>query len=137
MNHQVVIVFLCYSINPFIRKIAITRLNDYTGYALIQLTTMVGNCFYLIRNQHLLSLGDVRVQHLQYSLASSTLTVLSSYHMTKLLKEHSTSEITTQIQVLTIVTSFLVDYIFNKKILTDKQMVGIFFMISGIMLSKK
>ena len=137
MNHQVVIVFLCYSINPFIRKIAITQLNDYTGYALVQLTTMVGNCFYLIRNQHLLSLEDVRAQHLQYSLASSALTVLSSYHMTKLLKEYSTSDITTQIQVLTIITSFLVDYIFNEKVLTNKQIMGIFFMISGIILSKK
>lgn len=136
MNHQVVIVILCYSINPFIRKIAITQLNDYTGYALIQFTTMVGNCFYLIRNHHLLSLEDVRLQHLQYSLGSSALTVLSSYHMTKLLKEHSTSYITTEIQVLTIITSILVDYIFNEVLLTKKQIIGVFFMVSGVILSK-
>ena len=42
MNNQIIIVFLCYSANPFIRKIAITQLNDYTGYAIIQFTTMIG-----------------------------------------------------------------------------------------------
>jgi len=137
MNHKIVIVFLSYSINPFIRKIAISQLNDYTGYALIQLTTMVGNCFYLIRNKHLLHLEDVCVQHLQCSLVSSALTVFSSYHMTKLLKEQSTSDVTTNIQIFSIVTSYIVDYIFNENNLTNKQVMGIFFMISGIILSKK
>lgn len=136
MNHQVVIVFLCYSLNPFIRKAAITQLNDYTGYALIQLTTMMGNLVYLVRNQHLLKLEDVTQNHFQYSMGSSALTVLSSYHMTKLLKEDSASSITSQIQALTIVTSFIVDYLFNDKMLTNKQVFGIFLMVSGIILSK-
>jgi uncharacterized membrane protein len=135
MNHQVIIVFLCYSVNPFIRKTAITKLNDYTGYAIIQFTTTIGNCVYLFCNQHMLSLEDATFRHLQYSIGSSALTVLSSYHMTKLLKQHSVSSVTSQIQVLTIVTSFFVDYFFNNKILTHKQLFGILFMISGIILS--
>lgn len=136
MNHQIVIVFLCYSLNPFIRKIAITQLNDYTGYALIQFTTMMGNVIYLVRNQRLLELNDITLRHLQYSMGSSALTVLSSYHMTRLLKENSASSITTQIQVLTIITSFIVDYLFNDQLLTNKQVFGIFLMVSGIILSK-
>jgi len=136
MNHQIVIVFLCYSLNPFIRKIAITQLNDYTGYALIQFTTMMGNVIYLVRNQRLLELNDITLRHLQYSMGSSALTVLSSYHMTRLLKENSASSITSQIQVLTIITSFIVDYLFNDQLLTNKQVFGIFLMISGIILSK-
>ncbi len=136
MNHRVVIVFLSYSINPFIRKIAITHLNDYTGYALIQFTTLMGNCVYLIRHAHLLRLQDIHICNLQYSLGSSALTVLSSYHMTKLLKEKSTSSITNQIQVLTIVTSLIVDYLFNEKKLTQNQVFGIILMISGIAMSK-
>lgn len=136
MNHQIVIVFLCYSLNPFIRKIAITQLNDYTGYALIQFTTMMGNVIYLVRNQRLLELNDITLRHLQYSMGSSALTVLSSYHMTRLLKENSASSITSQIQVLTIITSFIVDYLFNDQLLTNKQVFGIFLMVSGIVLSK-
>ena len=136
MNHQIVIVFLCYSLNPFIRKIAITQLNDYTGYALIQFTTMMGNVIYLVRNQRLLELNDITLRHLQYSMGSSALTVLSSYHMTRMLKENSASSITSQIQVLTIITSFIVDYLFNDQLLTNKQVFGIFLMISGIILSK-
>lgn len=121
---------------PFIRKIAITQLNDYTGYALIQFTTMMGNVIYLVRNQRLLELNDITLRHLQYSMGSSALTVLSSYHMTRLLKENSASSITTQIQVLTIITSFIVDYLFNDQLLTNKQVFGIFLMVSGIVLSK-
>jgi len=136
MNHQIVIVFLCYSLNPFIRKIAITQLNDYTGYALIQFTTMMVNGIYLVREQRLLALNDITLRHLQYSMGSSALTVLSSYHMTRLLKENSASSITTQIQVLTIITSFIVDYLFNDQLLTNKQVFGIFLMVSGIILSK-
>lgn len=137
MNQQIIIVFLCYSINPFVRKVAITQLNSCTGYALLQFTTAVGNCFYLSQNYRLVQFQDLRRQHIQYSICSSALTILSSYHMTKLLKQHSASEITTQIQVLTIITSFIVDFIFNKQLLTNKQILGVFFMISGIILSKK
>ncbi len=136
MKHQVIIVFLCYSINPFIRKVAITQLNNYTGYALIQFTTMLGNFVYLVRNQHLLELEDITHKQLQFSMGSSALTILSSYHMTRLLKDNSASSITSQIQALTIVTSFIVDYIFNDQILTNKQVFGIFMMVSGIILSK-
>jgi drug/metabolite transporter (DMT)-like permease len=57
--------------------------------------------------------------------------------MTKLLKEHATGEITTQIQVLTIVTSFLVDYLFNEQTLSNRQTIGVFLMICGILLSSK
>jgi len=137
MNQQIIIVFLSYSINPFIRKIAITQLNDCTGYALLQFTTVVGNCFYLMQNHHLLRLQDLRIRHIQYSIGSSALTVLSSCHMTKLLKENGTSEITTKIQVLTIITSFIVDYIFNQQALTGRQIIGVFFMVSGILLSSR
>ena len=136
MNQQIVIVFLCYSLNPFIRKIAITQLNDYTGHALIQFTTMMGNVIYLVRNKRLLELNDITLRHLQYSMGSGALTVLSSYHMTRLLKENSASSITSQIQVLTIITSFIVDYLFNDQLLTNKQVFGIFLMVSGIILSK-
>tara|TARA_Y100000389_G_scaffold154315_1_gene154806 strand:+ start:780 stop:1193 length:414 start_codon:yes stop_codon:yes gene_type:complete len=137
MNHRIVIVFLCYSINPFIRKAAISELNDYTGYALIQITTFIGNSFYLMQQKKMLRLEDVYLRHIQYSLGSSALTVLSSYHMTKLLKENTTSSITTQIQVLTIIASFVVDHLFNHTTFTQKQIFGILMMIGGIALSSK
>ena len=135
-NYSILTVFLCYSINPFIRKMAIINLNDYTGYALIQLTTTTGNLFYLTQNSQLFCLHSISKYNLRYSICSSLLTVLSSYHMTKLLKNNSTSKITSQIQVLTIVTSFLVDYLFNKQVLNNKEILGIFFMLAGISLTK-
>ena len=70
-------------------------------------------------------------------IGSSSLTILSSYHMTKLLREKVISEITAQIQILTIITSFLVDYIFNKQSLSNSQIMGVFFMVGGIVLSNK
>ena len=137
MNHCVIIVFLCYGINPFMRKIAIANLNDYTGYALIQFTTVIGNSLYLIKNKHLLSFNDITYRSIHYSITSSALTVISSYHMNKLLKDNSASNITTKIQILTIITSYIIDYLFNHQKLTIKQTIGLLFMISGILISKK
>lgn len=136
MNHQVVIVFLCYSINPFIRKNAITHLNDCTGYALVQFTTAASNSFYLLYNWNLLYLEDIKFMNLKYAVCSSSLTFLSSYYLTKLLKENSTSDVMTQVQVFTILSSFLIDYLFNNLLLTNNQIIGIFLLVYGIILSK-
>lgn len=137
MTHlNIIVVCLSYSINPFLKKAAISGLNDYTGYAIIQATTAIGNVIYLYIEKKQFQPITIKPENLRYSLASSALTILSSYRMTKLLKNNYASDITTKIQVLTIVSSYIVDYLFNLKPMNTQQIMGIFFMVSGILITK-
>lgn len=136
MDLRIIVVFLSYSVNPYIRKVAITGLNDYTGYAIIQTTTLMGNVAYLLSERHNLVLDDISMYNIQYSFASSALTILSSYQMTNLIKDKSTANVTTKIQVFTIISSYLVDYLVNSTRLSPKQVFGIILMIMGIAITK-
>ncbi len=136
MNFDIVIVIMSFSINPYLRKEAVTGLNDFTGYALVQTTTTIGNIIYLYVKKHNFQLITIKQENLQFSLASSALTILSSYKMNKLLKTNYTSILTTKIQVFTIISSYILDYLLNTNYLTKKQILGVFLMLSGIVLTK-
>lgn len=133
MNVPIIVVFLSYSINPFVRKFAIINMNSCTGYALLQGTTLVGNIVYLYLQKDNLQIKDITPHHIQYSILSSALTILSSYQMNTLIKTCSVANLTTKVQVLTIVSTYTVDYIINHNTLTMRELFGIFLMLSGIM----
>jgi len=133
MNVPIIVVFLSYSINPFVRKFAIINMNNCTGYALLQGTTLVGNIVYLYLQKDNLQIKDITPHHIQYSILSSALTILSSYQMNTLIKTCSVANLTTKVQVLTIVSTYTVDYIINHNTLTMRELFGIFLMLSGIM----
>ena len=132
MNIKIIIVFLSYSINPFIRKLAIMNTNDYTGYALLQTTTLAGNIVYIYLHKDKIITQDIAPRNIQYSVASSALTILSSYQMTKLIKNSSVGNLTTKIQVLTIISTYIVNYLINSETVTMRQLFGIMLMLSGI-----
>ena len=135
MNIRIIIVFLSYSINPFIRKYAIINTNSYTGYALLQSTTLVGNMIYLYLQKDNIRIKDITANNIQYSFASSSLTILSSYQMTRLITVSSMSNLTCKVQVSTIISTYIVDYIINSNKLNLRQIFGIFLMISGIIIT--
>ncbi len=135
MNIKIVIVFLSYSINPFIRKFAIMNMNDYTGYALLQTTTLVGNVGYIYLHKDKIITQDITPRNIKYSVASSALTILSSYQMTKLIKTSSMGNLTTKIQVLTIISTYIVNYLINSETVTMRQLFGIMLMLSGIIIT--
>ena len=137
MNIPIIIVFLSYSINPFVRKFAIMNLNSCTGYTLLQGTTLAGNIVYLYLQKDNLQIKDITPHHIQYSILSSALTILSSYQMTTLIKTCSMANLTTKVQVLTIVSTYIVDYIINHNRLTMKDLFGIVLMLSGIMIIER
>lgn len=133
MNVPIIVVFLSYSINPFVRKFAIMNMNSCTGYALLHGTTLAGNIVYLYLQKDNLQIKDITPHHIQYSILSSALTILSSYQMNTLIKTCSVANLTTKVQVLTIVSTYTVDYIINHNTLTMRELLGIFLMLSGIM----
>lgn len=135
MNIKIVIVFLSYSINPFIRKFAIMNTNDYTGYALLQTTTLAGNIVYIYLHKDKIVTQEITRINIQYSVASSALTILSSYQMTKLIKTNSMGKLTTKIQVLTIISTYIVNYLINSETVTMRQLFGIMLMLSGIIVT--
>ncbi|MAV57195.1 MAG: hypothetical protein CMI79_06730 [Candidatus Pelagibacter sp.] len=135
-NINTLIVVVCYSINPFIKKQAIQQLNMETGYLLVQLSTTAGNAIFLCLNKEKFNLHDINIKQINCALISSALTILSSYKMTELIKvKKDISNLTTKIQILTIIMSYIIDYK-NLNKLACKQYIGIILMITGLLLNK-
>lgn len=135
-NINTLIVVVCYSINPFIKKQAIKNLNMETGYLLVQLSTTAGNAIFLYLNKEKFSLDEINIKQINYAMMSSALTILSSYKMTELIKyKKDISDLTTKIQILTIIMSYIIDYK-NLNKLVYKQYIGIILMIAGLLLNK-
>lgn len=135
-NINTLIVVVCYSINPFIKKQAIKNLNMETGYLLVQLSTTAGNAIFLYLNKEKFILDEINIKQINYAMMSSALTILSSYKMTELIKyKKDISDLTTKIQILTIIMSYIIDYKNLNKLLY-KQYIGIILMIAGLLLNK-
>lgn len=135
MNVRIIIVFLSYSINPFIRKVAIMNTDNYTGYLLLQTTNLVGNIIYISLQQSELRLQDITARNIKYSFVTSSLTILSSYQMMNLTKSNSMSNAICKIHVLTIISTYILDHLINSNKLSLRKVVGIFFMLSGILIT--
>ena len=135
MKSDLLVVIFCYSINPFIRKKALRNLSLESGYALIQTTTTIGNLFYLYTMKNNIELKNIKCINVKFSLLSSILTILSSYKMNVLLKNNNICNLTSKIQVLTILNSYLIDYN-NIANMNKQQLTGLIFMLIGIILTK-
>ena len=135
MKSDLLVVVFCYSINPFIRKKALSNLSLESGYALIQTTTTIGNLFYIYTMKNNIELKNIKCINVKFSLLSSILTILSSYKMNVLLKNNNISNLTSKIQVLTILNSYLIDYN-NIANMNKQQLTGLIFMLIGIILTK-
>lgn len=135
MKSDLLVVVFCYSINPFIRKKALSNLSLESGYALIQTTTTIGNLIYLYTMKNNIELKNIKYINVKLSLLSSILTILSSYKMNVLLKNNNISNLTSKIQVLTILNSYLIDYN-NIANMNKQQITGLIFMLIGIILTK-
>ena len=135
MKSDLLVVVFCYSINPFIRKKALRNLSLESGYALIQTTTTIGNLIYLYTMKNNIELKNIKCINVKFSLLSSILTILSSYKMNILLKNNNISNLTSKIQVLTILNSYLIDYN-NIANMNKQQLTGLIFMLIGIILTK-
>ena len=132
---DLLIVVLSFSINPFFRKSAIKDFNNHSGYALLQISTAIGNSIYLFINKKNIDFNQLQIKHTQNLALSSSLTILSSYKMNQLLKKNDISNLTAKIQILTIMTSYVLDYR-NLKEMTKQEYLGIILMISGLILTK-
>ena len=135
MKSDLLLVVFCYSINPFIRKKALSNLSTESGYALVQTTTTIGNFIYLYFIKNNIQSKDIKIINLNFSFLSSLLTILSSYKMNILLKKNDISNLTSKIQVLTILSSYVIDYN-NITNMNKQQITGLIFMLIGIILTK-
>ena len=52
--------------------------------------------------------------------------------MTKMIKNSSVGNLTTKIQALTIISTYIVNYLINSETVTMRQLFGIMLMLSGI-----
>lgn len=135
MKSDLLLVVFCYSVNPFFRKKALSNLSTESGYSLVQTTTTIGNLIYLYSIKNNIQLKNIKIQDINFSFLSSILTILSSYKMNNLLKKNDISNLTSKIQVLTILNSYLIDYN-NITNMNKQQITGLIFMLIGIILTK-
>lgn len=135
MKSDLLLVVFCYSINPFLRKKALSNLSTESGYALVQTTTIIGNLIYLYSVKNNIQSKNFKIINFNFSFLSSILTILSSYKMNILLKKNNISNLTSKIQVLTILNSYLIDYN-NIANMNKQQITGLIFMLIGIILTK-
>jgi uncharacterized membrane protein len=135
MKSDLLIVVFCYSINPFLRKKALSNLSIESGYLLVQTTTAIGNLIYLYSIKNNIEFKNIKILNINFSFLCSILTILSSYKMNILLKKNNISNLTSKIQVLTILNSYLIDYN-NIANMNKQQITGLIFMLIGIILTK-
>ena len=135
MKSDLLIVVICYSINPFLRKKALSNLTIESGYFLVQTTTAIGNLIYLYSIKNNIDFKNIKILNINFSFLCSILTILSSYKMNILLKKNNISNLTSKIQVLTILNSYLIDYN-NIANMNKQQITGLIFMLIGIILTK-
>tara|TARA_Y100000389_G_scaffold39087_1_gene33476 strand:+ start:2716 stop:3132 length:417 start_codon:yes stop_codon:yes gene_type:complete len=137
MKKQLALIVFSYSMNPIIRKQAIMNINKQTGYILIQSTTLLGNILYVFTERNNIYINTIKKRNLIFSIISSAITIISSYNMNILLKgEEHASIITTKIQIMTIITSYLIEYLITFDMLTPREIIGIIMMLSGIFVAK-
>ena len=137
MNKQLALIVFSYSINPIIRKHAIMNINKHTGYILIQSTTLLGNIIYIYTERNQIFLNTIKKRNLIFSIISSIITITSSYNMNVLLNSvHNASIITTKIQIMTIITSYIIEYLITFNMLTCRELIGVIMMLSGIFIAK-
>lgn len=136
MNHgDLYSIVLCFSINPFFKKIIVKDFNNESAYTLFQVSNLIGNSIYLYLNHGNIYLQNFTAKHTKNLVISSSLTMIGSYKLNKLIKTNDISNLTTKIQILTIITSYLIDYK-NLINLSYREYFGIIFMISGVVLTK-
>ena len=136
MNKDFAIIIFSYSINPFIRKYAIINLNKPTAAALLQFSNILIYSFYLYNNKKDINIEKITIFKFNYSLISNMLTLLSTLSVNNLLVNKKISNSMTYVQALTIVSSNIIDLYLNSNIKSKKQIVGMIFIIFGIICMK-
>lgn len=133
MNKDFALIIFSYSINPFIRKYAIVNLNKPTAAILLQFSNVLIYSLYLYNNKKDIKIENITVVKFNYSLLSNMLTLLSTLSVNNLLVNNKISNSMTYVQALTIVSSNLLDSYINYNIKSKKQILGLIFIVLGIL----
>ena len=133
MNKDFALIIFSYSINPFIRKYAIVNLNKPTAAILLQFSNFLIYSLYLYNNKKDIKIENITVVKFNYSLLSNMLTLLSTLSVNNLLVNNKISNSMTYVQALTIVSSNLLDSYINYNIKSKKQILGLIFIVLGIL----
>lgn len=139
LNFLLLLLILCWSINPFIKKFSSVgiKINDYLIINHIFCTFFIFIYFfylYYYNLSNIKSLTNFNKSQFIYLLFGSFITVFSSLLLIKLLKLNNASYLISNIQPLVILFSVIIgSYFYNEKY-NYYNYTGIIFIIIGIFL---
>jgi len=139
----VLILSLCWTLNPFIKKQASSKLSssEYMiynhGLCTILILIYFGYLLYYNRCD-INCIKNLNNKDILYSFAGALTTVSASFLLIKLLKENQTSDVIPYIQPIVIILTLLIGYfIFNENLTKYKILGGILIVMGLLVIGKK
>jgi uncharacterized membrane protein len=114
MSLDLITLAACYCINPFFRKSAITGLNHTTGHALLLFTNNIIFLIYFYVEKDNIVIQHITKKNIRNSILSSIITVTGTCQLNKLLKKNKVSFLTSKIQILMVIFTYVIDYFANR-----------------------
>ena len=133
------IVVLCWTINPFLKKIVAKKMN---AEELMLLNHFIISSFMIIYLIYLVSKGKVSHKCIQkldredmvYLILASISTILGSLLLIRLLQKHDTSFIIPNLQPMVIILTIIIGYFIYHESLNIKKVLGIITIVGGLLL---
>ena len=138
------ILILCWTINPFLKKIVMKKLNAYEFFLYNNLVILVFLILYLIGLKLVNNKNEIQLKKI-YELNKKEYIVLLSGGLVSLIgammflyliKMDDITKIVSFSQSLTIILSIIVGYMFFSEKIFFKDLVGILLIVGGITLIK-
>lgn len=129
------VLIFSFTLNPFVKKYALHKIDTDTGYALNQLlnfSIIFSSCLQKIK---IAKLEQVKIKNIFFLILSSLLTLSSSLALKENLKDNENiATYMSTINSLIILSSFLVESCIKYKWIGFKKCIGIGFVCCGIKL---
>lgn len=129
------VLIFSFTVNPFVKKYALHKIDTDTGYALSQLLNFSVIFLSCSQKFKISRLEQVKIKNVFFLILSSLLTLSGSLSLTENLKDNENiATYMSTINSLNILSSFLVESCIKYKWIGFKKCIGIGFVCCGIKL---
>ena len=138
------ILVLCWTINPFFKKIVMNKLNPYEFFLINNILIMVFLFIYLVglhyvnkqQNIEIKKIVELNSKELVSLLIGAIISIASGFMFLHLIKMDNITNIVSMSQSLTIIFSLIIGYMFFSETINPKDIFGIILIVFGITVIK-
>lgn len=138
------ILVLCWTINPFFKKIVMNKLNPYEFFLINNILIMVFLFIYLLglhyvnkqQNIEIKKIVELNSKELVSLLIGAIISIASGFMFLHLIKMDNITNIVSMSQSLTIIFSLIIGYMFFSETINPKDIFGIILIVFGITVIK-